>query len=528
MARDLFAELGIPPPGQPQATQGRDLFAEHGIPPPEGFSEAALNRVKSYGVGARQIAGRQPTTEEMENFKRDRSGKAWWGQAAADLVTGLPVEMAATRLTHNPTLASGITSAIQAGMLPVGEDESRTARTATGFGIGLAGGKAAEMVRRGIAPVREAAAPYIQKAVKAAEDKFGFKLLPGQKTGDVKLLGQENKFEGKASTQPEMMKLRDENQAALNKAFAKQMGVQGDRITDDVIEDAQRRAGLQIQTPLQNKQIYFTPRYYQRIAAIEGNVSEAAEMLKGTKIGRILETVSPTGPSKFAATHPVTGVNFLDGKDYQTSRSLLLRMARQTENTNAPLSATFKQIAGALDDAAEESVVAYHRVSGNRMWQDAAKADIDSLKQGRAKWKAIIAAEDARDGSNIDVTAAQRVLDKMYQTGDKTEMRELLLALKDVPELAPRVGRPTVVREGAPGGAGAHGYVSPGGAGFSLNPKQLVAPITDPLSEALYFSKFGQGRNMPAGFGRKLLADALARGAGFAPREAQLDYLSEP
>lgn len=160
-----------------------------------------------------------------------------------------------------------------AGLLqPVGKDESRVANAA----LGAAGGVAGKFV--GDKLVKGARVERPEPAIDARGKELGFSQTPGQATGNKSLQRVEAALESKAWTSGPFDKVKDKNAGALNKAWAKAIGEESDKIDSVVLDRAQTRIGEVFNSAADDVARTINPdEFLQRMAKIEGELEGVSQ-----------------------------------------------------------------------------------------------------------------------------------------------------------------------------------------------------------------------------------------------------------
>lgn len=183
-----------------------------------------------------------------------------------------------------------------AGLLrPVGADDSRTTNVALGAAGGLAGKFLGDKLAAGIQNARQnPVAAGARLRTKGAE--LGMRTTPGQATGNKALQRIEAAMESKAFTAGPLDRIKEGNQAALNKAWAKAIGEKSDKLTDDVLDSAFTRIGSVFDDAADDVQRAIDPDdFLQKFASIENELDGVSAPLADNPLVKQVMTFASKG-----------------------------------------------------------------------------------------------------------------------------------------------------------------------------------------------------------------------------------------
>lgn len=450
------------------------------------------SRIGDYVAG---VQGEMPPDQTQATVDRVRRGLG--GQMAADLAIGAPLYAATRGVGMGPGVAAAVSGGAQSGMLPAETGMDRAVNIGAGAIAGKAGQWLGNKMSSAIAPVKERASQTIQDLARIAEEKFGFKLSPGQRTNQIPLLARENRWMGDEQTLAPMVEIARGNAKQLNRYLSGKMGVaQQNELTDDVVRNARQNADALFNSSLKGS-IELGGPFDADVAKLGIDRGYIASQMRGTVLDKFLK-------GRRSATQ-------IDAKDYNEVRKLIGQRARADEAN----SWQYYRLQDALDNALERTVA-----SGKHEMSD---VDLNNLAKARGNWRNILMVEQARHGSNNPSAAnvSKAIQDFYPNANPDNEMRQLLSVLENVPEMKFRVGQPAQVsaqmggpRVSAAPGAGMQAFFSPG-------------RYMEDAMQPFYLSKPGAWYYAPADPMRRIAAALADVGTQGAAREGQLDYVTK-
>lgn len=235
-----------------------------------------------------------------------------------------------------------------------------------GLGASLAVPTASAATRRAITPVGRQLAPEEQRLATLAE-QMGIRLTPGQATGSVPLQTMESSLAQLPFSAGPQHAIYDAQRTAFNRAALNHAGINADRASPAVLDDAFRTIGAQFDDVIrQTPQVNIDGAFAQSVRDVERQYgrrlpTDVRPVFDSymDDINQMLTARLPNGAQPGANALTTQGTSFpnvsVDGQTYQNISSDLRKAARNARN-NPALHDALTGLQNALDDAMGRSV----------------------------------------------------------------------------------------------------------------------------------------------------------------------------
>jgi hypothetical protein len=197
-------------------------------------------------------------------------------------------------------------------------------------------------LRRAISPVANQLNPEQARLARIAEQE-GINLTAGQRTGSKPLQTTESVLENLPFTSGPQRAIRQGQQEAFNRAVLQRAGVNADRATPDVVDNAFRGLGQQ-----------FNDLSARNTVAVDNQLMTDLQDV-ATRYGRKLPSQQREIVNNYI-DDILNGGNTMPGQTYQITRSDLGKQAKATANSDGTLSDALRGLRNALDGAATRSI----------------------------------------------------------------------------------------------------------------------------------------------------------------------------
>jgi hypothetical protein len=245
---------------------------------------------------------------------------------------------------------------------------------AVGFGLPVAVSGVSGLVRRAISPV--STSPARQSLVNTLK-REGVDVTAGQATGSNTLRYAESEIGGQAAQD-----IAERQGSQFTKAALSRAGINAERATPDVIDDAFNRIGGEFGRLGSQNNVIPDGRLAQDIGK---TWRDYMSMVAPSHRAPIIENTVRDLGDVFRNNRP------LDGAVYQATRSRLDRAARGTADPE--LSNALYGLRNSLDDAMERSIAANN------------PADLGAFRQVRDQYKNMLVLEQAATGAGENAAA---------------------------------------------------------------------------------------------------------------------------
>jgi hypothetical protein len=231
-----------------------------------------------------------------------------------------------------PVLAGGPLTMAAAGGLEYGTPAEKALRAGAGF----VGGKAGELVGKGIGRVAQPIRSATADATQALFDKYGISGLPGQITGSAPMQWLEStiaKLPGGGRVRANL----DAQSEGLGRAAMGSMGAEGSAVTPEAVQAAKRALGDVFQNTPKGQTVAIDQTVAERLIGVEQNH---------------LKNLSPDQRSivqQYVSDILAHGENGMPGDVYQKARSRIAARANSTQDSE--LKTALTGIYKTLDDA---------------------------------------------------------------------------------------------------------------------------------------------------------------------------------
>jgi hypothetical protein len=242
----------------------------------------------------------------------------------------------------------------------------------------LAGFAAPSVARKLVTPLPST--PERQTMVNALK-KEGVDTTAGQNTGNMKLRYFESEVGGAKAAD-----VFEKQGEQFTKAALKRAGINADRATPQVIDDAFDRIGGEIDRLSASNAMRFDRKLNQDLVDILDDYNSVAAPAFRRPI---VDSVAQDLASAVAAAQKVGGTALLEGKTYQKMRSRLGKTAQQLRTSDPEAAETLRNIQHALDDAMERSLTN--------------PADMGAWREARRQYRNLLVLEKAATGAGENV-----------------------------------------------------------------------------------------------------------------------------
>jgi hypothetical protein len=309
-----------------------------------------------------------------------------------------------------------------AGGMEYGTPEERAMRAWLGF----AGGKAGELLGKGIGLVAQPIRSATADATKALFEKYGINGLPGQITGSAPLQWIESTL-AKLPGGGRVRALADGQQQGLNKATMSTMGSEATGVTPEAVQAAKAAMGPKFAATTNPVTVEIDQNVAHRLVSVE------AEHLKN------LSPDQRKIVSQYVDDILAHGESGMPGDVYQKARSRIAARAFSTQDSE--LKTALTGIYKTLDDA---------------FVQSASPEAAATMKTLRAQWRAAKTIEPMAQESG-NVSAARLANGAKGLPGDLGDLAKLGSKMKALPDsgTAQRLFYQSLLS----GGAGGAGYL---------------------------------------------------------------------
>lgn len=297
----------------------------------QGGKQMALTAAEMAGSkGASAELGRMAETEKF----RDEGYAPLQGQHPYATMAGEAVPLLAVPMGGSLRAAAAIGAL--PGLIEHGTPQEKLARAATGAagsGIGYGLGKAIGAIA---SPGMKASSPEAERLAKVASSE-GIPLDSAQVTGNPVLQNIKAGLQHLPWTASGQAANAQKQGDAYYAALLRKFGEQGNAATPDVLADASRRIGGNIERASQSAAITLDDAFVGRLAAIEKNFVRRLPTDQKAIIRSYLDDLTELIGKE------------MPGDVYQSTRSELGRLAHEADNQTVKHAA--KQMQKALDDA---------------------------------------------------------------------------------------------------------------------------------------------------------------------------------
>ena len=200
----------------------------------------------------------------------------------------------------------------------------------------------------------------------------GVDLTAGQRTGSEKLRYMESELGGMAG-----QRMMDQQGEQFTKAVLRRAGINAERATPEVMDQAFTRIGQQFDNLAANNRMLSDPQF---IGDMKTAITEYGSLVPESARAPIVENLTNDIVSTIRQHGGIPGAS------YQALRSRLDRMSRGAQ-ADPQLSTVFRDIRGALDDAMERSIAANN------------PADLGAWREARNQYRDMLVIEQAATGA---------------------------------------------------------------------------------------------------------------------------------
>lgn len=339
------------------------------------FMAGAGKAFTDIGRGVGQMAGVVPQSSIDDSKSLDaplmKTGAGLAGNIAGNVAAFAPTAFIPGVNTLTGAAALGGTmGAVQ----PVATGDSRSANTALGAGLGVAGQGAANAIGRAIRPVQSQLTPELSGLAAKAQAQ-GIPLTAAQRTGSRPLAITESVLENLPFTADKQLAIKEGQKAAFNKAALRTIGAESDKATPEVLNAAKTRIGQSFQDLSARNAVGLDDEFINALAKVDSSVTPFSS-------GKIADNIEKG--MELAAKGKISG------SEYQKVRSSLGKAASSAFSTDAELGQALKSIRNALDDAATRSI---------------SESDKAAWSTARKQWQALKVLEKAAAPTSADAVA---------------------------------------------------------------------------------------------------------------------------
>jgi hypothetical protein len=237
------------PPYDPSAGGGTLQFGpwDTGIKTPESVERGLAGVGKAFadvGRGAGQWLGMVSRDDVAESRRLDAPLMNTTAGTVGNIVGNVAMLAPTAMIPGANTVAgAGVVGAVAGAAQP--SVSTRETLTNTGFGAaaGAAGQKVANVIGNKLAQIGKPNLSKGQEVALRKAEALGMKATPGQQTGSRALQKVEAALESNPMTSGGFDAVRNQNQAALNRAAAKAIGENADELSAPVLQQAEQRIG---------------------------------------------------------------------------------------------------------------------------------------------------------------------------------------------------------------------------------------------------------------------------------------------
>jgi hypothetical protein len=236
----------------------------------ENFKAGAGKAFYDIGRGALQLAGQDNQQAVDESRARDADLMATGAGRGGNLFGNVAIAAPAAFVPGaNTYLGSAALGGALGAVQPVASDESRAENVAFGAAGGAAGKFLGDKLARGVSNALEN--PVAANApMRETGRKLGFKLTPGQATGNKSLQRLEAALESKSFTSSPFDRIKDANQKNFNRIALEAIGAKGDKLSGEVLDAADQRIGAAFQDAADDVARKIDPdQFLDKVAEIE-------------------------------------------------------------------------------------------------------------------------------------------------------------------------------------------------------------------------------------------------------------------
>lgn len=311
------------------------------------------NTIKK-GFGAVADVGRMLTPDALKgDYKTGTAEKVAYGagHGAGDAASIIVPAAYVANTARAGTLASrvGEQLAAQPGLqVAAGMAGGATSEATDSPGLGLAASLAvpgAVSLARGIvSPVTNRLTPEMQRLAQQAEAE-GIRLTPGQMTGSKPLQTAESVLEELPFSSGPQRAIRDEQQAAFNRAVLSRAGETADRATPDVVDAAFKRLGQNFTDLSARNTVAVDNQLLNDVGAVESQYLRRLPVNQQASVKSYIDDIRNSGQA-------------MAGDVYQDTRSMLSKSAKGYVNSDPLTAEALRKLRIALDEAATRSISA--------------------------------------------------------------------------------------------------------------------------------------------------------------------------
>jgi hypothetical protein len=363
------------------------------------------------GLDGPRMTGLTPTSEQIAGAVERATGPTYEPQTTAGEYARAVGEFAPAALFPGgvagraaSVVLPGLASEA-AGQATKGTSAEPWARVAGA----VAGGVSPSLLRRAATPFP--ASPERTKAVQALQAE-GVPVTAGQATGSKGLRYAESELGGGATA-----RAVERQNEAFTRAVLKRAGIDANRATPEVIDQAFTRIGGQFDSLASRNQI--VPQAYGQLTqALQRVATEYADIVPPAQQARIITKSLQDIAGMIAKGQPIPG------NVYQSFRSRFDRLARSAKK-DPQLSEALYGIRNALDDAMERSLQATGKA-----------ADLDAWRTARRQYRNMLVIERAAVGGGEDAAMGIISPAKLRQADAGQNLRSHARGKSDFSELA--------------------------------------------------------------------------------------------
>jgi hypothetical protein len=277
------------------------VWLEKRLPGLSEWSQTKLGMPSAESIAARTNAEEAESRTLDAPLMNTKAGMA--GSIVSNIATTmLPVGAAAqtgslaARALLNPTTykAAATSGAIQGGLQPTTEDESRLANVGIGAGAGMVGNLAANTLGRIAQPVANILSSAHEKSVQVLE-KAGINLDAAQKTGSSFLNKLRSSFWDNPVTSGAQSELSQAQRSGYNKAVLKTIGEDASAATPEVMGAAEKRINGVFKDVLDRNNVSLTDPIITKIHGIKAAANEEEKKPVASIASRIIDSIGNDG-----------------------------------------------------------------------------------------------------------------------------------------------------------------------------------------------------------------------------------------